>query len=176
MRAIDPRATQSGDHDRRAVLVDEMIVRWPAARPFLLIGSLCTIAGGLVAAVTRPTGFELGSWTAAFLVLVGGVAQIALGAGQCWLADQPPPARRVRAEVVFWNLGVSATIVGTVTGTPIITTAAGCALVVALGLFIATTKAPSSVRGPARVIYRVLAGLVLVSIPIGLGLAWSRQP
>jgi hypothetical protein len=157
-------------------MVDEMIDRWPSVRPFLLIGSLCTIAGGLVAAVTRPTGFVLGSWTAAFLVLVGGVAQIALGAGQGWLAYQPPPIRRVRAEVAFWNLGVGATIVGTLTGTPVVTTVAGCSLVVALGLFIVTTSAPRSVRGSGLVIYRALAVVVLVSIPIGLGLAWSRHP
>jgi hypothetical protein len=152
-----------------------MIVRWRAARPFLVIGSLCTIAGGLVAAVTRPTGFALGSWTAAFLVLVGGVAQIALGAGQGWLADHPPSARRVRAEVLWWNVGVAATVVGTLAATPIITTMAGCALVVALGLFIATTKARSSVSRSARVIYRAIATLVLVSVPIGLALAWARH-
>ena len=72
---IDPLTTPSEGRDERAAMVDEMIARWPSVRPFLLIGSLCTIAGGLVAAVTRPTGFVLGSWTAAFLVLVGGVAQ-----------------------------------------------------------------------------------------------------
>ncbi|MGZ4716615.1 MAG: hypothetical protein ACXWCB_07925 [Acidimicrobiales bacterium] len=176
MTAIDPHPRQSDDHDQRAVLIDEMVVRLRGARPFLLIGSLCTIAGGLVAAVTRPTGFVLGSWTAAFLVLVGGVAQIALGAGQAWLAEQPPPARRVRVEVVCWNTGVAATLVGTLAATPIITTVAGLALVPALALFIATTKAPSSVRRSGRVIYRALAGIVLVSIPIGLGLAWSRHP
>lgn len=172
----DPLTTPSEGRDERAAMVDEMIARWPSVRPFLLIGSLCTIAGGLVAAVTRPTGFVLGSWTAAFLVLVGGVAQIALGAGQGWLAYQPPPIRRVRVEVAFWNLGVGATIVGTLTGTPIVTTAAGCALVVALGLFIATTKAPNSTRRSGRVVFRAVAGIVLVSIPIGLGLAWSRHP
>ena len=172
----DPLTTPSEGRDERAAMVDEMIDRWPSVRPFLLIGSLCTIAGGLVAAVTRPTGFVLGSWTAAFLVLVGGVAQIALGAGQGWLAYQPPPIRRVRVEVAFWNLGVGATIVGTLTGTPIVTTAAGCALVVALGLFIATTKAPNSTRRSGRVVFRAVAGIVLVSIPIGLGLAWSRHP
>jgi hypothetical protein len=108
--------------------------------------------------------------------LVDGVAQIALGAGQAWLADQPPLARRVRAEVLFWNSGVAATIVGAVTATPIITTAAGFALFVALGLFIATTRASGSVQRSSRVAYRALAGLVFVSTPIGLVLAWSRHP
>jgi hypothetical protein len=172
---IDRSTEKPGSRDERAERVDELIARWPAARPFLLIGSLSIIAGGLVAAVTRPSGLELGSWTAAFLVLVGGVAQVALGTGQSWLAAQPPPARRVRAEVVFWNIGVTATIVGTLAATPIVTTMAGFALVAALGLFIATTKATSSAWRSARVIYGALAGIVLVSIPIGLALAWSRH-
>ncbi|MFN8038855.1 MAG: hypothetical protein U0Q07_06550 [Acidimicrobiales bacterium] len=176
MTVIDPRLRPSGDHDQRAVLVDELIARWPAARPFLFIGSLCTVVGGLVAAVTRPTGFVLGSWTAAFLVLVGGVAQIALGVGQAWLAEQPPAVRPVRIEVMCWNIGVAATITGTLAAMPTLTTVAGFALVPALALFIATTKAPRSVRRSARVIYRALAGIVLVSIPIGLALAWARHP
>ena len=41
--------------------------------------------GGAVAAVSDPFSFEQGSWLAAFLVLVGGVVQIALGAGQAAL-------------------------------------------------------------------------------------------
>jgi hypothetical protein len=164
-----------GGQDERADVVDELVARWPSVRPFVLIGSLCTVAGGLVAAVTRPTGFDLGSWTAAFLVLVGGVAQIAFGIGQGWLAYQPPSHRRVRAEAVFWNVGVGAAILGTLTGTPIVTTAAGFALVVALGLFMASTATPNSARRSGRAIYRVLAGIVTVSIPIGLGLAWTRH-
>lgn len=122
---IEPLAPPSNSGDERADLVDEMIARWSASRPFIFLGSLCTVAGGLVAAMTRPTGFVLGSWTAAFLVLVGGVAQIALGAGQGWLAHQAPLIGRVRAEAAFWNLGVGATIVGTLTGMPIVTTVAG---------------------------------------------------
>lgn len=175
MTAIDSRVERTDTRGRRAEVVDELVARWPATRPFVVIGSGCTIAGGLVAAVTRPTGFVLGSWTAAFLVLVGGVAQIALGAGQAWLADRPPAARRVRTEVVSWNIGVAATIAGTLAATPSITSAAGIALVVALSLFITTTKASNRVHRSARVIYRVVAGIVLVSIPIGLGLAWSRH-
>ena len=53
-----------------------------AARWFVAAGSSCVVVGGLVAAATGPTGFEDGSWVAAYLVLVGGVAQIALGVGQ----------------------------------------------------------------------------------------------
>ena len=154
---------------------DELIARWPAGRPFVVIGFVCITAGGIVAAVTRPTGFELGPWTAAYLVLVGGVAQIALGAGQAWLADGPPPARRVRAEVVFWNVGVVATIAGTLGAMPFLTSLSGVALVVALGRLRGTTRSSGPARRWSRACYRVLVSIVLVSIPIGLVLAWIRH-
>lgn len=152
-----------------------MIARWPSIRLFAIIGAICIVAGGLVAAMTRPTGFELGSWTAAFLVLIGGAAQITLAVGQSWLALEHPPARRVHVEVVFWNIGVVGTIAGTLLGSPIVTTVAGCALIPALALFIVTTGSPSLNNRVVRLTYQVLVGIVLVSIPIGLGLSWSRH-
>ncbi|MBS7547854.1 hypothetical protein [Dietzia massiliensis] len=42
---------------------------WRAMREFVLVGLTAIIAGGLVAAVTGPTGFDEGSWVAAYLVL-----------------------------------------------------------------------------------------------------------
>lgn len=172
---IDAPSTPPHGHDERTVLVERVAARWPAARPFLLLGSVCIVLGGIVAAVTRPTGFVLGSWTAAFLVLVGGTAQIAFGVGQSWLSERPPHARRVRTEVVCWNAAVAATVVGTVAGAPFVTTGAGFTLMWVLGLFIATTSPSGSVRRSACVAYRALAAIVLVSIPIGLGLAWNRH-
>lgn len=154
---------------------DDMLVRWPAVRPFLVVGSACTIVGGVVAAVTRPTGFELGSWLAAYLVLVGGVAQIALGVGQAWLADERPRQTEVRAEVATWNLGVVATVVGTLVSMPIVTTLGGIASVVALALFLAGVRRAGSARQWARILYRGVAAMVLVSTPVGLALAWIRH-
>jgi hypothetical protein len=154
---------------------EDLIARWPAVRPFLVIGSVCTIAGGVVAAVTRPTGFELGSWLAAYLVLVGGVAQIALGVGQAWLADEPPRQTEVRAEVATWNLGVVATVVGSLVPAPIVTTLGGIASVLALGLFLAGVRKAGSASRWARILYRGVAAIVLTSIPVGLALAWIRH-
>lgn len=173
---IDARANPPYVHDERAVLVERAAARWPAARPFLILGSVCIVLGGMVAAITRPTGFVLGSWTAAFLVLVGGTAQIAFGVGQSWLSERPPHARRVRTEVVCWNAAVAGTVVGTVAGALIVTTGAGLILMWVLGLFIATTSPAGSVRRSVCVAYCTLAAIVLVSIPIGLGLAWNRHP
>lgn len=153
----------------------DLIARWPAARPFVVVGSVCTIAGGLVAAVTRPTGFELGSWLAAYLVLVGGVAQIALGVGQAWLAGEPPRQTEVRAEAVTWNLAVVATVAGTLVPAPILTTLGGIATVVALGRFLAGVRTAGAASRTARTLYRGFAAIVLVSTPVGLALAWIRH-
>lgn len=155
--------------------VGEFIARWPAVGPFLAIGSVCTIAGGLVAAVTHPTGFELGSWLAAFLVLVGGVAQIALGVGQAWLSEDAPRPTQVRAEVTTWNLGVTATVVGTLVSAPIITTLGGLASALALGLFLGGVRKSGSGSRSPLVLYRGFATIVLVSTPVGLALAWIRH-
>ena len=93
--------------------VPELTGRWRAASTFVIIGAICVVAGGLVAALSGPTGFEQGSWLAAYLVLVGGVAQIALGGGQAWLARRVPRARSTRIEAWSWNVGAAAVVRGT---------------------------------------------------------------
>ena len=55
--------------------------RRAAAAPFVAIGVLCVIAGGLTAGVTAPAASERSSWASAYLVLVAGVAQVGLGLG-----------------------------------------------------------------------------------------------
>jgi hypothetical protein len=159
----------------RGSQVDAFVARWPAMRPFLGIGSVSVVAGGLVAALTRPTGFELGSWLAAYLVLVGGVAQIALGTGQAWLADEPPRATAVNAEVATWNLGVAATVVGTLAAAPVVTTLGGIATALALVLFLVGVRMPGPAPRWALIVYRWVVAIVLVSIPVGLALAWIRH-
>jgi hypothetical protein len=36
----------------------------PALGPFLAIGTVAIVAGGITASVTRPTGWDHGSWVA----------------------------------------------------------------------------------------------------------------
>lgn len=153
----------------------ELAERWRAASVFVIVGSTCVVAGGLVAAVTGPTDFEHGSWLAAYLVLVGGVAQIVLGAGQAWLARRAPPARSTRSEALSWNIGAVAVVLGTLWSEPALTTAGGTASMVALGLFVAGVRRvrPSSRR--VGLLYRGIVGIVLVSVPVGVVLAWIRH-
>jgi hypothetical protein len=154
---------------------DRVVARWPGVRPFVVVGFLSTIVGGVTAAVTRPTGFELGSWLAAFLVLVGGVAQIALGIGQAWLSDQPPSPASLRAEVITWNVGMAATIAGSLLAAPAVTTLGGVVFAVALCVFLRSVPRSGASPRWARLLYRWLVAVVLLSTPVGLVLAWIRH-
>lgn len=145
--------------------------RW--AMPFVGIGAASIVAGGLVAAVTRPTHFDLGPWVAAFLVLVVGVAQIALGAGQAWLADRRLQTVMLGGEALAWNLGAAATLVGSVRDTPIVTTAGAVATVVALAWFVAPVGKSTSGPRWARSVYLSGVAVLLVSTPVGVLLAWT---
>ncbi len=142
-------------------------------RPFLIVGCACIVSGGLVAAVTGPTDFELGSWLAAYLVLVGGVAQVALGLGQVVLAAPAPSPRMVVAEAALWNLGLVATITGSLVALPAVSTVGGAATMGALILFLVGVRGAGA--RPVAVLYRVVVAVVLLSAPIGLVLAWVRH-
>ncbi len=154
----------------------DLRARWHAARAFVVVGCVGVVAGGLVAAVTHPTGFELGSWTAAFLVLVVGVAQICLGAGQAWLAAEMPSCRTTRLQFLSWNLGAALTVVGTLVASPAITSTGGVVTVGALAGFLFGVRHIDP-RPPrwAGSLYRGLAGFVLASVPVGLLLSWLRH-
>ena len=137
--------------------------------PFAVVGAVCVVAGGLVAAVTAHTPSEAAAWSAAYLVLVAGVAQIALGVGQAWLAPQPPSDRRVAVQFAGWNIGNAAVLVGTLLGIVRVVDVGGVLLVFSLALF------ALGVRGARRDwplwAFRAIVVILLVSIPIGSVLA-----
>lgn len=137
----------------------------------LTIGALCVIAGGLVAAVTGPLDLAKGSWLAAYLVLVAGVAQIVL-ADQSRLLQVEARPRAEWVTLVLWVLGNAGVVVGTLARLPFVVDAGGLALAVALGYAVLGTRRTRAVAlgWALRFIYVV----VLVSIPIGLVLAHQR--
>lgn len=149
-------------------------LRWSAALPFVVLGAACVVAGGLVAAAVAMAPSQLGSWTAAYLVLVGGVAQVALGAGQAMLASPLPGRRAVAAGLAGWNLGNGAVLAGTLLGASWLADVGGVLL--AAVLVLALTGIRGAVRHPAWPLhlYRALIVLVLVSIPAGLVIAAVR--
>jgi len=145
--------------------------RWSVSLPFAAFGTACVVAGGLVAAAVAMAPSELGSWAAAYLVLVGGVAQVALGAGQALLAPRSPGRRAVAAELAGWNAGNGAVLAGTLLGATWLADAGGVLLAAVLVLALAAVR--GAVRQPSWPLhlYRALVALVLVSIPVGLVIA-----
>lgn len=145
--------------------------RWSSTLPFVAIGAACIVAGGMVAALTARNPTESATWAAAYLVLVAGVAQLALGTGQALLAGEPLPPRVVTAECLLWNCANTAVLAGTLLGVEPLIDAGGGLLVVALALFAHRAR---DATGRARwllLTYRLLVAVLLVSIPIGLLLA-----
>lgn len=145
----------------------------PGLAPFAAVGVAAIVAGGLVAAVTRPTGWEVGSWVSAYLVLVTGVGQIGLGAGQVALAAAVPTRRRTIAQLALLNAGSALVVGGTLASQPIVVTLGGLILAVGLATFLVR---PRNAVGPAwlRWGHLGLVTLILVSVPVGLALSWVR--
>lgn len=146
-----------------------------ATAPFTALGISCVVAGGLVAAATAPTPSTHGSWAAAYLVLVAGVAQVTLGWGQAALAPHVPARGRVVAQAGTWNLGNAAVLAGTLTGVLPLVDAGGVVLVVSLALLADAVRGSAlQGAGPRRwplYGFRLLVIVLLVSIPTGLVLA-----
>lgn len=143
--------------------------RWRPAVPFVVVGSACVVAGGIVAAATAHSPSEHASWAVAYLVLVGGVAQLALALGQALFATDLPSRRAVTWEFAAWNLGNAAVLVGTLLDLLLLTDVGGALLVLTLALLVRAVRGARP-SWPLR-LYRLLVVVVLVSIPIGLVLA-----
>ena len=147
-------------------------IRVRSAAPFAAVGVACIVAGGVVAAATAHAPTEHALWAVAYLVLVGGVGQLALGTGQAWLAGAPPSTAVLAVEFAAWNVGNAAVITGTIAGLVWLTDLGGVLLVLALALLLTGTAGARP--GWALRSYRILVALILVSIPVGLVLARVR--
>lgn len=145
-------------------------------------GICSVVLGGLVAAVTEPLGLAHGSWLAAYLVLVGGVAQAAMGQARFRRSEAMP--RRGWAQFGCWNLGNLLVIVATLAGAPLVVDLGSALLVIAL--VIAWRAARPGVGSAARPAtgwgsplvdhaYRTLLLVLAVSIPVGMALSQLRH-
>lgn len=143
------------------------------ARVLLVLGALAVVLGGLVAAVTGPFGWTKGSWAAAFLVLVVGVAQYAMG----WMRADVADDRSGWVQVVGWNLGGALVVLGTLVATPLLVDLGSLLLVVALALALRADLRPRPAPRPRAMVvgYRLLLLVMLVSIPIGITLSHLRN-
>jgi hypothetical protein len=148
------------------------------AVPGIGLGTACVVAGGLVAAGASVAPSEHGSWLAAFLVLVAGVAQSARAVGQAMLAPRPPSSRTLVTELIAWNTGCAVVAAGTLAGLTLLVDIGGALLLLTLALLVRAVRGAE--RGADRthrwtmLAYRLLILCLVVSIPIGLWLARVR--
>lgn len=152
----------------------ETLRRWHSTVPFAVSGGVAIVVGGLVAALTRPLGFAEGSWVAAYLVLVMGVAQIALGVGQSVLAVDVPTRAARWWQVVAFTAGSLAVIGGTLIGSPLVVVAGGAVLVAALALFLLAVRGST---GPSAWLWchRLFVVLLAASVVVGSVLSFLRH-
>jgi hypothetical protein len=141
-----------------------------------VVGAGCVVAGGLVAAVTGPLRWSQGSWSAAYLVLVAGVAQYAMGRVPTRSGAAELPAGAGWATLGCWNLGNTAVIVGTLTFHPVLVDVGSLLLVCALSaawltLRRVTPTALDRVGRVAGLAYRGMLLALLVGTGIGVLLA-----
>jgi hypothetical protein len=100
--------------------------------------------------------------------------QIGLGAGQALLGSTPPTVGFTATWWVSWNGGCAAVIVGTLLASPVTVSLGSGMLAAALVMSARVARGPS--RWPlARVLYLAILIVLVVSIPIGVALAWARH-
>lgn len=136
--------------------------------PFAVPGAVSVVAGGLLAAaIAAPAPTRHGVWAAAYLVLVLGVGQIALGTGPALLASTPPTARMVAVTAALFNIANIAILLGIVTNHIAVFDAGSLLLLIALVLFLHSVRHGAR-RGMPLYVYRLLVAVLVISIPIGL--------
>ncbi|KHL01676.1 hypothetical protein LK10_15340 [Sinomonas humi] len=138
----------------------------PLSRPFVIIGVLGVIGGGLLSAITAPAPSYHASWAVAYTVLVIGVAQIALGVAQTSLTGAAVGGRAVVAEAVCWNLGNALVLAGTLAGALAVLYAGIVLFLVALVLFAIALR--HGRRGMPLVVAWVVLVILFVSAPVGV--------
>lgn len=139
---------------------------------FVGAGAVLVVLGGLTSAVTGPWELADGSWLAAYLVLVCGVVQCAMGLAQEYLGVRPSSSSVAWVQLACWNLGNAAVIGGTLTGNPAFVDVGGLTLLVALGVSLHATRRTS--RRLLGCSYRLGVAILAVSIPIGIVLTYAR--
>jgi hypothetical protein len=138
---------------------------------FLVCGGGLIVAGGVIAAVNSAAPFAHGSWLAAYLVLVGGTAQILLAGGRAALVSgggEPDPPR---FELMLWNFGSLAVPAGVLADTAGLVTAGSIALLFALALFAPAGFQAGRARRRPAIAYLALIVCLASSVVVGSALA-----
>lgn len=138
---------------------------------FIVCGGSLIVAGGIVAAVNSAAPFAHGSSLAAYLVLVGGTAQILLAAGRAALRSGEGEPAGLRLRLILWNFGSLAVPAGVLADTAGWISAGSVTLLFALALFAqACLRAGRARRGRAIAYLALVVGLAS-SVVVGSALA-----
>lgn len=151
--------------------------RWVRNLAFLVFGAAAIVAGGVVAAVAGAVTWGHGAWTAAFVVLVLGVAQIILGAAQAALAPDMLSPAMLRGQFALWNIGCGLVIAGTQFDGTLVVALGSLLFLGALVISATSVRRHSDLVGTASTlltVYRVLLVILLVSVFIGIILSLAH--
>ena len=106
---------------------------------FFAAGLLYMAAGAIAAVIHAVAGGYWMHWLSLHLLLLGGVSQLVLGAGQfftcAFLATDPPPRRLVVAQLACWSGGTVLVATGVPTGLAGLAEAGGGLIAAGLVLF-----------------------------------------
>ena len=145
--------------------------RWVRNAPFLITGAAGVVGGGFVAAVAGAVTWGHGAWTAAFVVLVVGVAQLVLGVAQAALAPALIARSRMIVQFLLWNSGCAVVITGSQIDTPVIVAVGSALFLGALVMAALEVRTRGDLQGAPRVllaVYRALLVVLLVSVFVGI--------
>ncbi len=154
---------------------DTVALRFPHwSLPFIVVGVAAIVGAGVLAAATASRPSEFTVWANAYLVLVVGVVQVALGLAAGVLAVRPVRTTIVASAFALFNAGSALVITGTgldgVVGWNVaLVDVGGVALIPAMGLFLYLVRGARS--GVWLHLYRFVVAVILVSMPVGLILA-----
>ena len=118
------------------------------------------------AATARSASYHSAGFVA-YLVLVVGIAQVALGIGQWWLTSKPLGTAILMGELVLFTLGNAGVILVTLIAAPVWVDVGSALLVIALVVFGWAVLSPLR-RVWALWSYWALVVLMLASVIVGL--------
>lgn len=151
------------------------LTRMPrSAIPFVVIGTVSVVSGGLVSAISASSPSYPAAWAVAYLVLVSGMGQLALGLAQAGLTVRQPRARLVAAEAITFNVANIAILVGALTTSMVLVDLGGGLFLISLAVFLWGARSPRPKRKWMLYGFRVLIAILMVSTPIGLIIASAR--
>lgn len=145
------------------------------AWPFWTAAVLAIVGGGLISGVLAHAPSRPVMWLVAYLVLVVGVAQVALAAGQIWLAASPASRVLLVSEWALFNAASVLVIAGTLLGNGAWVNIGALLLAAALALFLRGVR--HATGGWPVYAFRGLVGLLGCGALVGVALTlWHARP